>query len=266
MLKYRFLAQITVLVVLTWMISACYKDAGENVQPTSNRVNVRDIASITPAPTTPVVMSTPTSGSPIATKVTLAPTITPADNVTRQPTTQPQVQPSFTPNTNTPSAPVITTPGMSDIQPSPTVAPTSNSVLQPTPTGISVELDPCVHVVQSGDTLYSIAQNNNVLLDDLIAANPSLLANEYTPLQIGWELQIPGCAAAQATSTVPAGGATAIPGAGTTHIVQAGDTVYSIAQRYGVSVDAIIQANNLNTQGNVVYITVGQELVIPPAQ
>jgi LysM repeat protein len=51
-----------------------------------------------------------------------------------------------------------------------------------------------------------------------------------------------------------------------THVVQPGETVFSIAQRYGVTVDAIVEANNLRTQGNIVYISAGQTLIIPPAE
>src|SRR5205814_1216050 len=47
-----------------------------------------------------------------------------------------------------------------------------------------------------------------------------------------------------------------------TYVVQTGDTIYSIARRNGVSVDAILWANKL-TDPNVVKV--GQKLVIPPA-
>lgn len=45
-----------------------------------------------------------------------------------------------------------------------------------------------------------------------------------------------------------------------THIVQPGDTLWSIAFRYGVTVDAIMRANNL-INPNFIYL--GQALVIP---
>jgi LysM repeat protein len=48
----------------------------------------------------------------------------------------------------------------------------------------------------------------------------------------------------------------------TTHTVQAGETLSAIAQRYGVSQQAIIAANNI---GNASLIYVGQRLVIPGA-
>jgi murein DD-endopeptidase MepM/ murein hydrolase activator NlpD len=46
------------------------------------------------------------------------------------------------------------------------------------------------------------------------------------------------------------------------YTVQTGDTMYSIARKHGVSVDAVLWANNL-TDANV--IKVGQSLTIPPA-
>lgn len=49
-------------------------------------------------------------------------------------------------------------------------------------------------------------------------------------------------------------------GQGVTHTVQAGETLSSIAQRYGASQQAIIDANNI---GNASLIYVGQRLVIP---
>jgi LCP family protein required for cell wall assembly len=44
------------------------------------------------------------------------------------------------------------------------------------------------------------------------------------------------------------------------HIVQQGDTLFSLARRYGVAVEAIQQANDLT--GDNIYV--GQQLVIPP--
>ncbi|MDQ0194221.1 LysM peptidoglycan-binding domain-containing protein [Paenibacillus wynnii] len=44
------------------------------------------------------------------------------------------------------------------------------------------------------------------------------------------------------------------------HIVQPGDTMWSIAARYGVTVDSILRANNLT---NPNYIYLGQNLIIP---
>lgn len=47
------------------------------------------------------------------------------------------------------------------------------------------------------------------------------------------------------------------------HVVSAGDSLYQIAQRYGVSVDALYAANEL---GDLPYLVVGQALVIPTTE
>jgi len=285
MLKSRLLARFA-LVMLFMMItlgaSACYKNAGEDTPPTSNRVNLTDIAPTLPAsPTTfasPTILATPQGAAGATPTVRLMPTITEAPAVT---VTRSQVMPSFTPLATTRSTqPVITTPGMNDIPASFTPVPTINPSLAATPTGFVVETAPCVYVVQSGDTLFSIARENNVSVDDLVAANPSFLGGTAnTTLQIGWELQLPGCAAATATAQAtvvtspaatqgtaagtPAPSSAAPSGGQTTYVVQAGDTIYSIARQFGITPDAIIAANNLVNPNR---IDVGQTLIIPAAQ
>jgi len=52
------------------------------------------------------------------------------------------------------------------------------------------------------------------------------------------------------------------PIAPTTYAVQAGDTMYSIARKHGVSVDAVLWANNLSDANT---LKAGQKLVIPPS-
>jgi LysM repeat protein len=300
MLKDRLSARLAlalILLLVALVTSACYKNAGENVLPTSNRAELSDIVTATPTATADI-LPTRVTASPAATRTT-APTsapeeveVSPMAAITDEAAGDEAVTgtglPGFLAATFTPESEAadtgLATPGMSDIQPSPTPAPTRDPALLPTPTGMLIEEpDECVYVVNSGDTLYSIAQSNNVLLADLVAANPSLLGgNSNTTLQIGWELQLPGCVPeGQAPSPTPEGipaGTPATPGeiiaptqppvpaTGTTHVVQANETVFSIARQYNVSVDAIVAANNLIVQGNVVYITVGQELFIPPAQ
>jgi len=55
---------------------------------------------------------------------------------------------------------------------------------------------------------------------------------------------------------------TSAPPAGITHVVQPGETLFRIALRYGTTVEAIVQANNLV---NPDFIVPGQRLVIPAA-
>ena len=52
-------------------------------------------------------------------------------------------------------------------------------------------------------------------------------------------------------------------GPGVYHVVQRGETLFSIATRYGTTVDVIVQANNL---ANPQMIYVGQKLLIPTSE
>jgi peptidoglycan/xylan/chitin deacetylase (PgdA/CDA1 family) len=58
----------------------------------------------------------------------------------------------------------------------------------------------------------------------------------------------------------PSGNEPTLPPTGVTYVVQAGDTLFSIAQRFGVSVEAIAEANGISDPTS---ITVGQALLIP---
>jgi LysM repeat protein len=69
---------------------------------------------------------------------------------------------------------------------------------------------------------------------------------------------VPTAAPAPTEAAAAAAGAAE---AGNKYIVRWGDTLFSIAQRFGVTVDDIKQANGLTSD----FITVGQELTIPGA-
>lgn len=275
---------VLMILLVTAGLTACYKDAGENVQPTSNRVDLSDIQPTTSIPPTPIPSLTPTVELVETATRTLVPTITPFDAIEDAPPTETPaptdvpageaptatvalIPPSFTP-VNTVAEPLIATPGISDIQSSPTRQPTVDPGMLPTPTAIPAEENKCIHTVQSGDTLYSIAQANAVLLTDLVAANPDLLGgSSATPLQIGWELRIPGCEMAteippESTTAPETGtpGPTAVPGTTITHVVQPGEYLYAIARQYGVDPQAIIAANNLT---NPDRLSPGDVLIIP---
>ncbi|MBI3241867.1 MAG: LysM peptidoglycan-binding domain-containing protein [Chloroflexi bacterium] len=103
------------------------------------------------------------------------------------------------------------------------------------------------YTVQPGDTLTKIATRFNVTTEALIQANNLKNANA---IQIGQTLVIPdgSAPAAQPASTGPQ-----------TYIVQNGDSLFRIASKFNVTVDALIAANNLTSN----TLRPGQTLIIP---
>lgn len=133
-----------------------------------------------------------------------------------------------------------------------------DSGVVPTPAGAQVN-EECIYVVQPGDTLFQIALDNEVTLVDLRAANPDV---ESDVIQPGQELNLPNCGdnilpppvleEAPPTSAAPPGQRV--------HTVAPGETLSTIAQSYGVTIAAIVEANTL---ANPDRLDVGQELIIP---
>ena len=101
-----------------------------------------------------------------------------------------------------------------------------------------------LYTIRAGDTLFSLAQRFNVTVDAIIQANPGIDPNN---LRIGQEICIPG------TGPAPCPG-------GTLYTIRAGDTLFSLAQRYNTTVDAILRANPGIDPNN---LRVGQVICIP---
>lgn len=96
------------------------------------------------------------------------------------------------------------------------------------------------YYVQPGDSLYNIAARNGTSIDALIRSN-NLSSTSIFPgqaLQIGYS---------SGTS------------ANTAYTVQPGESLYLIAQRYNITVDALKNANKLSSN----YLLAGQRLSIP---
>lgn len=115
-----------------------------------------------------------------------------------------------------------------------------------------------------GDTLSAIARRFGTTVDAIVQANS--IANPNL-IYVGQLLDIPDGQTTppppQPTATPPSNPTpqpTPPPPNGTIYIVQAGDTLSAIAARFGVTVTAIAQANNI---ANINYIYVGQRLTIP---
>lgn len=122
------------------------------------------------------------------------------------------------------------------------------------------------HTVVAGETFYGIARGYGVTAAQLRALNPDV---DMDALEVGDELRLPAGArdsraAAQPRpqAPAPASAQTQQPRRGTrSHVVASGETLFGIARRYGVTVDAIRRANQMETD----QVRVGQRIVIPPA-
>lgn len=101
------------------------------------------------------------------------------------------------------------------------------------------------YTVQKGDSLYSIASKYNTTVDELKKLNKLTTNN----LSIGQKLLI---SSTSAPIQPPIS-------SGTTYTIKPGDTLYNIANKYGVTVDSIKQANALSNN----TLTIGKTLIIP---
>ena len=97
------------------------------------------------------------------------------------------------------------------------------------------------YIVKKGDSLWSIAKRFNVGINNLKSAN-NLKGNL---ISVGQSLIIPGAAPSNQTNV--------------TYVVQKGDSLWSIANTNGTSIDEIVNLNDLLT--NDIYV--GQVLEIP---
>lgn len=110
--------------------------------------------------------------------------------------------------------------------------------------------DYIVYTVKKGDTLYSIAQAYNIPVNEIITFNqlPS------TTLSINQQLLIP--LSTDNDTTPPT---TDTPLDTNIYTVEKGDSLWKIANKFGVTVDSIIKANNLTSN----TIQIGDQLYIP---
>ncbi|WP_345169004.1 LysM peptidoglycan-binding domain-containing protein [Nibribacter koreensis] len=112
-----------------------------------------------------------------------------------------------------------------------------------------------VHVVQKGETLYSISKLYNVSMENLQAWNHL----NGGPLSVGKELSLKGPVSAEAVAAIPAMTAGEAKAAAREHLVVAGETLYSISRKYGVTIQNLLEWNNLTDNSPV---SIGQKLVV----
>jgi LysM repeat protein len=110
-----------------------------------------------------------------------------------------------------------------------------------------------VHIVQPGENAFRIALAYGVSLANLATANNLVNVNR---IEAGQILIIP-----RAGVMPPAPPAPPAPAAGT-HVLLRGETLYRVALRYGVTVNALIAANGIT---DVRRIPAGTVLIIPAA-
>ena len=99
-----------------------------------------------------------------------------------------------------------------------------------------------IYTVKSGDSIYQIAKNYNVTINEIKEFN-KLNSNL---LNIGQQLIIPIEQKIVQTQY-------------NTYVVKTGDSLYSVAKKYNISVDELKNINNL--QSNL--LSVGQQLLVP---
>ena len=104
------------------------------------------------------------------------------------------------------------------------------------------------YVVQSGDSLYSIANEFDVSVQDIIDWNN--LDNDF--LQIGQELIVVDPSNGEEPEPDPEEPEDNI------YVVQSGDYLYGIANQFGISVQDIIDWNDLESD----FLQVGQVLIV----
>jgi LysM repeat protein len=210
---------------------------------------------------TDVPLTTPTLGIPPTNEVPIVPTATSPTFLTPE-AAPPQVeQPTVIVPTATPTFDIV--------------QPSATSVEDAFEAG-----DECVREVVSGDTLFRIALNNGTTVEAIQELN----SLESDAIQVGQLLRIPGCVPGQAdeptatrqtqagvqpTATSSVGGSSVatvepavnIPTGGQQiHVVVSGETLGAIANRYGTTIAAIVELNNMT---NPDALSVGDELLIP---
>src|SRR5256884_2560431 len=129
------------------------------------------------------------------------------------------------------------------------------------------------HIVQQGETLYRIALRYGITVGALAAYNG---LSDPTRIHPGQVLRIPATgtrgpgnqatkppkSATKQTAQLVAQGALVTNKVTYRYVVSRGDTLYSIARRFGITVAVLKQANGLTSD----LIRPGQRLVIPGAK
>lgn len=196
-----------------------------------------------------------------------------------QPLAGPPPQPGYNPSPNYASNPPRTVPAA----PAPTYTPPPQAAYSPPVTGSTAQSGGegawrwdggTAVTLQPGETVDMVARRYGVPTWAILRANNFADASRIRP---GTRLVIPTYhgPAANTASVQPAAAPAAAPRTnasyspqpasargGQVHVVNAGETLYSLGRRYGVTHTAIAQANGISSDAT---LRVGQRLTIPGA-
>lgn len=214
------------LVLLTLIASGCARARSETPTPTRNTQQVD-----TPVPAS--VDGTPTVLTVVATA------------------TQPPIIGTPTPlilNTPTPSTAATSQTGTgsgSNAETSASPPPPPPTPISPNPTTTTGSGSEIVHIVQPGENLFRIGIQYGVDAATLAAYNG---ISDPTLIYVGQKIRIPVSGSGYTGSS------------GQIYVVQPGDTLYTIATSFNITVQALMNANGI-TNPDMIYI--GQQLTVP---
>ncbi|MHB9091518.1 MAG: LysM peptidoglycan-binding domain-containing protein, partial [Chloroflexota bacterium] len=116
-----------------------------------------------------------------------------------------------------------------------------------------------IHVVKNGDSLESIANQYGASIEDIVATNA--IANADA-LRLDQELVVPGAQLSARGLLASRGGQrSAVLPKPSKYVVQPGDSVGGIADRFGISVETMLWANQIDDPNSIIP---GSELVVLP--
>lgn len=141
--------------------------------------------------------------------------------------------------------------------PATTAAPSMATAIPPAPKP-ATSATAGTYTVKAGDTLGAIARRNHTTVAQICTANG---ISQTSTLKIGQTLRLPAAGSA-AVPTAKAATPAKAKGKGRTHTVQAGETLYAIARKNGISPAALMQANGLTPQ-TAGKLSIGTILTIP---
>jgi LysM repeat protein len=121
------------------------------------------------------------------------------------------------------------------------------------------------HVVQPGESLWSISAANNLTTRTVAVYNG---LDENAMLTVGQTIQVPtvaeGAAALASAGITPGSSSstttTSSSSGGFAHMIQPGESLWSIASANGITVDALASANGLSSDA---LLIAGQSIQIP---